>query len=208
MKKLRIALTKGRLEKKSVELFQKMGIDCDELINKGRRLILNAGDYEVVLAKAADVITYVEHGVCDIGIVGKDTLLEAECDLYEMLDLKFEKCKLSVAGFPGKAELLNSPNLRVATKYVNTAKKMFLSRGEDVEIIKLNGSIEIAPILGLSDVIVDIVESGKTLKENNLRVYEQIMPISARLIANKSSYKFKGKDIDTLMEKLTKELAK
>ena len=127
--------------------------------------------------------------------MGKDTLLEAECDLYELLDLKFEKCKLCLAGFPEKRAALSSPRLRVATKYVNTAKKLFFSRGEDVEIIKLNGSIELAPLTGLSDVIFDIVQSGGTLKANGLVVLEEVFDISARLVANKVSLKTKAAEI-------------
>ena len=209
MKKLRIALTKGRLENKTVALFEKLGFDCEQVKNKGRKLILDIpnANIEVVLAKAADVITYIENGVCDIGVVGKDILEEGNFDIYELLDLNLGKCNMCVAAPNDYVEDFDRP-LRVATKFVNIAKNYYISLNREIEIIKLNGSIEIAPILGLSDVIVDIVESGKTLEENNLRVYEKIMPISARLIANKSSYKFKSDDIDTLMEKLKKELAK
>ena len=139
--------------------------------------------------------------------MGKDILEEGSFDIYELLDLNLGKCNMCVAAPNDYVEDFDRP-LRVATKFVNIAKNYYISLNREIEIIKLNGSIEIAPLLGLSDVIVDIVESGKTLKENNLRVYEKIMPISARLIANKSSYKFKGEDIELLMQKLTKELAK
>ena len=147
--------------------------------------------------------TYVEYGIADIGIVGKDTLLEAGADLYEMLDLKFEKCRLCLAGFPEKNSL-SAPHLRVATKYVNTAKKLFLSRGEDVEIIKLNGSIELAPLTGLSDVIFDIVQSGGTLRANGLAVLEEVFDISARLVANKVSLKTKAAEILPLISEMKK----
>ena len=160
-----------------------------------------------LLVKPSDVAIYIAHGAADIGVVGKDILEEDSFDIYELLDLGLGKCNMCVAAPNDYVEDFDRP-LRVATKFVNIAKNYYISLNREIEIIKLNGSIEIAPILGLSDVIVDIVESGKTLKENNLRVYEKIMPISARLIANKSSYKFKSADIDRLMEKLKKELAK
>lgn len=147
--------------------------------------------------------TYVEYGIADIGIVGKDTLLEAGCDLYEMLDLGFEKCKLCVAGFPD-SEKKAGAHLRVATKYVNTAKRLYFSRGEDVEIIKLNGSIELAPLTGLSDVIFDIVQSGGTLRANGLEVLEEVFDISARLIANKVSLKTKADEILPLIGEMKK----
>ena len=150
MRKLRIALTKGRLEKKSVELFQKMGIDCDELINKGRRLILTAGDYEVVLAKAADVITYVEHGVCDIGIVGKDTIVENGKSFYEMTDLNLGKCDFALATQKGVDFYDGFNTKRIATKYPNITKAYFEGKGMDIKIIKIEGSVELAPLLNLS----------------------------------------------------------
>ena len=206
MKKLRIALTKGRLEKKSVELFQKMGIDCDELINKGRRLILNAGDYEVVLAKAADVITYVEHGVCDIGIVGKDTIVENGKSFYEMTDLNLGKCDFALATQKGVDFYDGFNTKRIATKYPNITKAYFEGKGMDVKIIKIEGSVELAPLLNLADGIVDIVETGTTLKENNLEVKETIVPISARLIANKSAYKFKAAQIDKVVNSIASQV--
>lgn len=206
---LNIALPKGRLGDKVYELFASIGYDCSEIYSDNRKLVFENEENGVryLLVKPSDVAIYIAHGAADIGVVGKDILEEGNFDIYELLDLGLGKCNMCVAAPNDYVEDFDRP-LRVATKFVNIAKDYYISINREIEIIKLNGSIEIAPLLGLSDVIVDIVESGKTLKENNLRVYEQIMPISARLIANKSSYKFKGKDIDTLMEKLTKELAK
>ncbi|MBQ3045955.1 MAG: ATP phosphoribosyltransferase [Clostridia bacterium] len=206
---LNIALPKGRLGDKVYELFASIGYDCSEIYSDNRKLVFENKENGVryLLVKPSDVAIYIAHGAADIGVVGKDILEEGDFDIYELLDLGLGKCNMCVAAPNDYVEDFDRP-LRVATKFVNIAKNYYISINREIEIIKLNGSIEIAPLLGLTDVIVDIVESGKTLKENNLRVYEQIMPISARLIANKSSYKFKGEDIDRLMEKLTKELAK
>lgn len=206
---LNIALPKGRLGDKVYELFASVGYDCSEIYSDNRKLVFENKENGVryLLVKPSDVAIYIAHGAADIGVVGKDILEEGNFDIYELLDLNLGKCNMCVAAPNDYAEDFDRP-LRVATKFVNIAKNYYISLNREIEIIKLNGSIEIAPILGLSDVIVDIVESGKTLQENNLRVYEKIMPISARLIANKSSYKFKNDDIDTLMEKLKKELAK
>ena len=208
MRKLRIALTKGRLEKKSVELFQKMGIDCDELINKGRRLILTAGDYEVVLAKAADVITYVEHGVCDIGIVGKDTIVENGKSFYEMTDLNLGKCYFALATQKGVDFYDGFNTKRIATKYPNITKAYFEGKGMDIKIIKIEGSVELAPLLNLADGIVDIVETGTTLKENGLEVKEKIMPVSARVIVNMASMKLRREEIDKFLEEIEKVIPK
>lgn len=212
MRKLRIALTKGRLEKQTVDLFQKMGLDCSELINKGRRLILPVGDkYEAVLAKAADVITYVEHGVCDIGVVGKDTIVENGKSFYEVCDLELGKCNFCLAGKAG-GDFYSGYNVkRIATKYPNVTKAFFEGKGMDVKIIKIEGSVELAPLLDLSDAIVDIVETGTTLKENGLEVYEKIMPISARVIVNTASMKLRRAEIDAFLqdiEKVKQEAAK
>lgn len=206
---LNIALPKGRLGDKVYELFASIGYDCSEIYSDNRKLVFENEENGVryLLVKPSDVAIYIAHGAADIGVVGKDILEEGDFDIYELLDLDLGKCNMCVAAPNDYVEDFDRP-LRVATKFVNIAKNYYISLNREIEIIKLNGSIEIAPLLGLSDVIVDIVESGKTLKENNLRVYEKIMPISARLIANKSSYKFKGEDIDRLMEKLKKELAK
>ena len=204
MRKLRIALTKGRLEKQTVDLFVKMGLNCDELVNKGRRLILPVGGYEVVLAKAADVITYVEHGVCDIGVVGKDTIVENGKSFYEVLDLELGKCDFCLAGKKGE-DFWGGYNIkRIATKYPNVTKSYFESKGMDVKIIKIEGSVELAPLLDLADAIVDIVETGTTLKENGLEVYERIMPISARVIANTASMKLRRDEIDDFVAKIRK----
>ncbi len=206
---LNIALPKGRLGDKVYELFASIGYDCSEIYSDNRKLVFEneANGVRYLLVKPSDVAIYIAHGAADIGVVGKDILEEGDFDIYELLDLNLGKCNMCVAAPNDYIEDFYRP-LRVATKFVNIAKNYYISLNREIEIIKLNGSIEIAPLLGLSDVIVDIVESGKTLKENNLRVYEKIMPISARLIANKSSYKFKGDDIEALMEKLKKELAK
>ena len=204
MRKLRIALTKGRLEKQTVALFEKMGLDCTELHNKGRRLILPVGDYEAVLAKAADVVTYVEHGVCDIGVVGMDTIVEYGKSFYEVCDLGLGKCDFCLAGKKG-ASFYGGYNVkRIATKYPNVARAFFQSKGMDVNIIKIEGSVELAPLLDLSDAIVDIVETGTTLRENGLEVYEKIMPISARVIVNTASMKLRREEIDAFVEKIGK----
>lgn len=202
MSSLRIALTKGRLEKQTVELFEKMGLDCDELKNKGRRLILKANDYEVVLAKAADVITYVEHGVCDIGIVGKDTIVENGKSFYEMTDLNLGKCDFALAVKKGTNFFDGFNTKRVASKYPNITKAYFESKGMDVKIIKIEGSVELAPLLNLADGIVDIVETGTTLKENGLEVAERIMPVSARVIVNMASMKLRREEIDEFLKKI------
>jgi ATP phosphoribosyltransferase len=205
---INIALPKGRLGDKVYELFSSIGYDCKSIYEDNRKLVFENKENGVryLLVKPSDVAIYIAHGAADIGVVGKDILEEGNFDIYELLDLNLGKCNMCVAAPNDYVEDFDRP-LRVATKFVNIAKNYYISLNREIEIIKLNGSIEIAPILGLSDVIVDIVESGKTLQENNLRVYEKIMPISARLIANKSSYKFKNEDIDNLMEKLKKVLA-
>lgn len=205
---LRIALTKGRLEKQTVALFEKMGLDCDQLINKGRRLILKVNDYEVVLAKAADVITYVEHGVCDIGIVGRDTIVENGKNFYEMMDLNLGKCDFALAGKKGTSFYDGFNTKRIATKYPNVTKAYFEGRGMDVKIIKIEGSVELAPLLNLADGIVDIVETGTTLKENGLEVIEKIMPISARVIVNMASMKLKRDEIDEFLMKMENVIPK
>lgn len=200
MRKVRIALTKGRLEKKSVVLFEKMGLDCTELIQKGRRLILPVGDYEAVLAKAADVITYVEHGVCDIGIVGKDTIVENGKSFYELCDLNIGKCCFALAG-KKDCDIFGGYNMkRIATKYPNVTKQYFESKNMDVKIIKIEGSVELAPLLDLADAIVDIVETGTTLKENGLEVIERIMPVSARVIVNTASMKLRRDEINAFID--------
>ena len=197
-----VALAKGRLASECADTFIRCGIRAEVLKEETRRLVLETPDkkFRFFFVKPSDVPTYVEYGVADIGIVGKDTLLEADADLYEMLDLGFEKCRLCIAGFPEKKAELDKPHLRVATKYVHTAKKLFASRGEDAEIIPLHGSIELAPLTGLSDVIFDIVQSGGTLRANGLVVLEEVFDISARLIANKVSLKTKAAILPLIRE--------
>lgn len=201
---IRIALTKGRLEKSSVSLFKKMGIDTSELENKGRRLILPIGKYEAVLSKAPDVITYVEHGVCDIGVVGKDTIVEHGNSFYEVIDLNIGKCRFALACPKGTDFFSGHKRKTVASKYPKVAKEFFKSKGMDVDIIKIEGSVELAPLLGLADGIVDIVETGSTLKENGLEVVEEILPISARVIVNMASMKLRKDEIETFLADMEK----
>ncbi len=204
MKPIRIALTKGRLEKDTVALFQKLGFDCEQLLNKGRKLILSVPDanLEVVLAKAADVITYVEHGVCDMGVVGKDTIMEYGGGFFEVLDLGFGRCKFALATKKGNDFYGGHAVKTVASKYPNVTRRYFERKGMDVEIVKIEGSVELAPLLELADGIVDIVETGTTLKENGLAVIEDVAPISARLIVNAASMKLHKAAIEGLTEKL------
>lgn len=203
--KITIALAKGRLAEDSMKLFKKCGITCAEMEKDTRKLILydETGDIRFILVKPTDVPTYVDHGVADIGIVGKDTLMEAGLPLYEMADLKFGGCRIVVAGYPDKKDnSLTSSILRVATKYPEIAKKHYASKGESIECIKLNGSVELGPILGLSDVILDIVESGRTIKENGLVILEEVCDVTARLAVNRASLKIKSKAIAPLIESI------
>ncbi len=203
MRPLRIALTKGRLEQKTVELFDKMGIDTAAVKEKGRRLILPLGDgIEVVLAKAADVITYVEHGVCDLGVVGKDTILEMGGSFYEVLDLGFGRCRFALAAPKEKPFFGGYAAKTVASKYPNVTAAYFAEKGMDVRIIKIEGSVELAPLLGLADGIVDIVETGTTLKENGLAVVEDVQPVSARLIVNMACMKLRKQEIESLIARM------
>ena len=206
-KTVTFALAKGRLAEKSAELLQKCGIDCANILEPTRKLVLNdkSGKYKFIFVKPSDVPIYVEHGVADIGVVGKDTLMEEGAEVYELADLGFAKCRLAVAGCPD-FDLTDKTGLKVATKYGNIARRYFESKGQNVEIITLHGSIELGPIVGLSDVILDIVESGKTLKENGLCVLEEICDVSARLIVNKVSLKTKAQDIKPLVEKIGEAL--
>ncbi len=197
---LRIALTKGRLEKDTVSLLEKIGYDCSAVYDKGRKLILPIGDtIEVVLAKAADVITYVENGVCDMGVVGKDTIMEMSGKFFELSDLGFGRCRFALAGKKGENFYEGTHIRTIATKYPNVARAFFEKKNMDVDIVKIEGSVELAPLLGLSHAIVDIVETGTTLKENGLEVYEFICPISARLIANMVSLKLRKDEIEKLI---------
>ena len=210
MKPLRIALTKGRLEKDTIGLFEKIGYDCGAVRNKGRKLILPVGnnDFEVVLAKAADVITYVEHGVCDLGVVGQDTIMENGSSFYEVLDLGFGKCKFALAGPIGCDFFKGYSSRTIASKYPNVARAFFESKAMDIRVIKIEGSVELAPLLGLSDAIVDIVETGSTLKENGLEVIETICDISARLIVNTASLKLRKQEIEALVAQMEKARGK
>ena len=204
---LNVALPKGRLGDKVYHLLAGIGYGCPEDYNATRKLVVENPEAGIryFLVKPSDVAIYVEHGAADVGIVGKDILTEASADVYELLDTGLGKCRMCVAA---PADYQDDPSrpVRVATKFVSIAKSYYASMGRDIDIIKLNGSIELAPILGLSDVIVDIVETGTTLRENGLKVVTEFMPISARFIANKASYQFKHAEMDTMLEKLRAEL--
>ena len=209
MKPIRIALTKGRLEKDTVALFDRMGLDTSAVKDKGRRLILPVGDnLEVVLAKAADVITYVEHGVCDLGVVGKDTIAEYGGSFYEVLDLGYGRCRFALAAPKDRDFFAGYHGKTIASKYPVGARRYFERKGMDVRIIKIEGSVELAPLLGLSDGIVDIVETGSTLKENGLQVVEDILPVSARLIVNMACMKLRKAEIEDLAGRMEAALGK
>lgn len=207
MKMLNIALPKGRLGEKVYGMFEKAGFECPSIRENNRKLIFENEEAGVryFWVKPSDVAIYVERGAADIGVAGKDILLEYMPDVYELLDLDTGKCRMAVAA---KADFRDDPErtLKVATKFSNIARTYYASQGRDIDIIHLNGSIEIAPILGLSDVIVDIVETGTTLKENNLVVLETIVPISARLIANKASYQFRTAQIQKILKEMAAQL--
>ena len=204
---LNVALPKGRLGEKVYAMFEKEGFECPSIKENNRKLIFENEEVGVryFWVKPSDVAIYVERGAADIGVAGKDILLEYRPNVYELLDLDIGKCRMAVAA---KAGFRDDPQktLKVATKFSNIAATYYNSQGRDIDIIHLNGSIEIAPILGLSDVIVDIVETGTTLKENNLEVIETIVPISARLIANKSGFKFKSEQIELLKNSLAQQV--
>lgn len=199
-----IALTKGRLEENAVMLMEKAGFGIEELKNKGRKLIFNDSkeDIRYFLVKAKDTITYVEHGAADIAIVGKDTLLETEPNYYEVLDLAIGKCKFIVAALPNVNLFNTVGHVKIGSKYPKVAKDYFKSRGMDVEIIKIEGSVELGPLLGICQGIVDIMETGTTLKENGLIVLDEICDISARIIVNKTSYKLKRKEINVFLDRI------
>lgn len=198
---INVALPKGRLGEKVYAMFEKAGYECPSIKENNRKLIFENEEKGIryFWVKPSDVSIYVERGAADIGVAGKDILLEYSPDVYELLDLNMGKCRMAVAG---KKDFYddNQKTLKVATKFVNIAREYYASKCRDIDIIKLNGSIELAPILGLSDVIVDIVETGTTLKENDLDVVETIVPISARLIANKASFKFKTEEIEKIVD--------
>ncbi len=200
---LNIALPKGRLGNQVYDMLADIGYDCPGYYEQNRKLVFESPEKNVryLLVKPSDVAIYVEHRAADVGIVGKDILLENKSDVYELLDLGIGKCRMAVAA---PEDYIEDPdrNLRVATKYVNIAKDHYRSKNRDIDIIKLNGSIELAPLLGLTDVIVDIVETGNTLRENHLAVIEEFRNISARFIANKTSFKFENGMIGLMLEKL------
>ena len=204
---INIALPKGRLGEKVYAMFERAGYPCPSIKENSRKLIFENEEAGVryFWVKPSDVSIYVERGAADIGVCGKDILLEYMPEIYELLDLNIGKCRMAVAA---KKDFFddNLKTLKVATKFANIAKQYYAGMGRDIDIIKLNGSIEIAPILGLSDVIVDIVETGTTLKENDLEVFETVAPISARLIANKSSFKFKTEEVERIVERMKKEI--
>lgn len=200
-KLLKVAMPKGRIFDEAIALFRQAGYELPDEFDESRKLILEMPQVKMsfILAKPADVPTYVEHGVADIGVVGKDVLLEEERDVYELLDLQISHCHLAIAGLPDWKPSLYP---KVATKYPRLASHYFRSQGEQVEVIKLNGSIEIAPIVGLADRIVDIVSTGRTLKENGLIELERMMSITTRLIANRVSFRMKSEEIETLVQRL------
>lgn len=204
---LNIALPKGRLGEKVYTMFEASGYECPSIRENNRKLIFENEEKGIryFWVKPSDVSIYVERGAADIGVAGKDILLEYEPEVYELLDLKLGKCRMAVAG-PESFYDDGNRKLKVATKFPVIASEYYAGLGRDIDIIKLNGSIEIAPILGLSDVIVDIVETGTTLKENKLEVKATILPISARLIANQSAFKFKGEQIETMVRNMKKQV--
>ena len=205
---LSIALTKGRLEKQTVSMLEDLGYGIEALKDKGRALVFKDSieDIQYFLVKSNDCITYVNHGVADIGVVGKDTILENENDTYELLDLKIGKCKFIVASLPQNQLFSKVGHIKIGTKYPRVAKQYFLSKGMDVEIIKIDGSVELAPILGLCDGIVDIMETGTTLKENGLEVLEEVCPLSARMVVNQVSQKMEQERISKIIVALKKIL--
>ncbi len=202
---LNVALPKGRLGEKAYKMFEQAGFECPSILENNRKLIFENEEKGVRFfwVKPSDVAIYVEHGAADVGVVGKDILLEYEPDVFDLCDLGIGKCRVAVAGKKDFHDTLDR-SLKVATKFVNITKNYYSSQGRNIEIFKLNGSIELAPILGMTDVIVDIVETGTTLKENNLDVIAEIMPISAHLIANKASFRFKSDKIEVLKRSLSR----
>ena len=206
---INIALPKGRLGEKAYDIFEKIGYGCPSIHEGGRKLIFENEENGVryFWVKPSDVAVYVERGAADVGVVGKDILLEQSSDVYELLDLGMGKCRMCVAGVKGERSD-SEHTLRVATKFVNIAREYYRKQSREIDIIELHGSIEIAPILKMSDVIVDIVETGTTLKENDLEVKEVIVPISARFIANKASYKFNNESIRKMCDLIAENIEK
>ncbi len=209
MKPLTIALAKGRLATEAIRILEQCGLRLEGLKNPSRKLVLTDDDHKIsfILVKPSDVPTYVDHGVADIGIAGKDTLMEENLPLYEMLDMGLGACRLSVAGFADMPPRIGH-TLKVATKYPNIALEFYAAKGENIEIIKLHGSVELGPLVGLSDVILDIVESGSTLKANGLRVLEDVCDISARLVVNPVSLKTKQGRIHDIIARVAAQLEK
>ncbi len=204
---LKIAITKGRIEKQVCQLLAKNDFDMDPIFHKDRELLIETKDgLSMIFAKANDVLTFLEHGIVDVGFVGKDTLIDSDFhDYYDMLDLDIGKCYFAVAAYPEYKTKEYKRRKRIASKYTKVAKDYFSSKQEDVEIIKLEGSVELGPVVGLSDAIVDIVETGSTLKANGLEVVEKICDISTRMIVNKVSLKFKKEEIFQLIDALKEE---
>jgi ATP phosphoribosyltransferase len=201
---IKIAITKGRIEKQVCELLQQAGFDMEPIYNKERELLITTKDgIQMIFGKANDVVTFLEHGIVDMGFVGKDTLADGDFhDYYELLDLQIGKCFFAVAAYPEYRDKKYHRRKKIASKYTKVAKQYFMEKQEDVEIIKLEGSVELGPIVHMSDAIVDIVETGSTLKANGLEVIEKISDISTRMIVNKASFKFKKAEIMNIVKKL------
>ena len=203
---IKIAITKGRIEKQVCELLSEAGFDMEPIFNKKRELLIETKDgISMIFGKPNDVVTFLEHGIVDIGFVGKDTLDDVDFeDYYELLDLEIGKCYIAVAAYPEYRDKVFNRRKKIASKYTNVAKKYFASKQEDVEIIKLEGSVELGPVTGISDAIVDIVETGSTLKANGLEVIEKVSDISTRMIVNKVAFKFKKDEIMNIVNQLEK----
>ena len=201
---IKIAITKGRIEKQVCKLLQQQGFDMDPIFNKDRELLIETKDgISMIFGKPNDVVTFLEHGIVDIGFVGKDTLDDVDFeDYYELLDLEIGKCYFAVAAYPEYRNKVFNRRKKIASKYTNVAKKYFASKQEDVEIIKLEGSVELGPVTGISDAIVDIVETGSTLKENGLVVLEEVCPLSARMVVNQVSMKMQNERISNIIREL------
>mgnify|MGYP000250344455 FL=1 len=200
---IKLALTKGRIEKKALDLLEQCGYDISPVREKGRKLVFSCGSLEIILAKAPDVITYVQSGVCDAGIVGRDTIMEQGGSFYELLDLGFGKCRFALAGIAGTDFYGGYSHKTVATKYPNIARRFLDSKNAECEIVKIEGSVELAPILGLADAIIDIVETGDTLRENGLCVFEDVADISSRLIVNSAAMKLKNGEVSAFTKRLS-----
>lgn len=202
---LKIALAKGRIEQKIIERLERSGLDMTPLYEKDRKLIVEISEYQFILTKAVDVLSYIEHGIVDIGILGSDVMMEHPFkSYYELLDLEFGVCDFALASYPNfeKRQKKKEGRLRIASKYVNVTREYFMRLHEDVEIIKLEGSVELAPLTGIADAIVDLVETGNTLRANGLVVLDWICQISTRMIASKTSFQFKQSEIQNLIEKM------